>query len=816
MGRGIQNVAALAPGLSTNTPNGGQVTIAGNFAYDNVFLLDGVDIDDNLFGSPNTVYIEEAIEETQVLTSGISAEYGRFGGGVINAVTKHGGNAFSGSFRTNLTNPSWRDETPIEVSKGITRQSHLNKSFEATLGGPFVKDKLWFFAAGRSEKSNTQQTLPETADQFTATRDQTRGELKLTGAINPNHTVSATYTRQDTKDHRETFGFSIDPVTTVIDTKTPNDLFVMNYNGALRSNLFAEVQFSQKKFRFEDFGGTSKDILQSPFIAQSVLAHYNAPYFDATDPEDRNNRQLAASLSYFLSTRDLGKHDIKVGFENFRSTRTGGNSQSSTDWVFYTDYLTDDSGKPVRDSGGHIIPLFIPGVSILQNWQAVRGAEVNLTTNSAYANDRWTLNNHWSFNLGVRAEWATGDATGGIKPVDASRIVPRLSAAYDFMGNGQYRLEGTYSHYAGKYSESQFANNTNVGNPDSIYYIYTGPAGQGVGFAPGFVPANYGVIATGTFPTANVFYDKDIKSPVTKEWTAAFGTQLGHNGFFKAIYTSRKVNDFVQVFVTQATGSTDVKKGTQDFGTFSNRLWANSNDGLREYQGLQFQFGYRVNSHWRVDGHYTLQIKNDGNQEGEGQNTPGAPSLFPGYYPEIFNEARGYPIGHLNPYEQHRVRAWTTYNVGLGKAGSLDASVLYAFDSGQAFSLASSGVPLTSIQKAIGSALYPDLPGTQTVFYSAGRGSENYQDAHIFNVALNYAVPIYRSAKPWVKLEVRNVFDSTPLISFNTTVRPDPSSPKDALGLPTGFVKGTSFGKGTSTGNYATPREYFVSFGFRF
>src|SRR5262249_15483642 len=113
--RTVFGVTTLAPGLTTNTPNANQVTISGSFAFDNVFLIDGVDVNDNLFGSANNLFIEDAMEETQVLTSGISAEYGRFSGGVINVVTKRGGNQFTGSFRVNFANPSWRDETPFET-----------------------------------------------------------------------------------------------------------------------------------------------------------------------------------------------------------------------------------------------------------------------------------------------------------------------------------------------------------------------------------------------------------------------------------------------------------------------------------------------------------------------------------------------------------------------------------------------------------------------------------------------------------------------------------------------------------------------------
>src|SRR5690606_29824444 len=88
VGRTPARVAELAPGLTDNAPQAGQVTISGAFGYDNVFMIDGVDVTDNIFGYANDVFIEDAIEEVQVLTSGIAAEYGRFSGGVVNLITK--------------------------------------------------------------------------------------------------------------------------------------------------------------------------------------------------------------------------------------------------------------------------------------------------------------------------------------------------------------------------------------------------------------------------------------------------------------------------------------------------------------------------------------------------------------------------------------------------------------------------------------------------------------------------------------------------------------------------------------------------------
>ena len=136
--------------MTENSPSINQVVINGAFAFDNIFMINGVDVNDNLRAQPQNLYVEDAIQETQVLTSGISAEYGRFTGGVINAVTKSGGNTFSGSYRLNFVNPAWTVRTPIETSNRLDKLSGIH---EATLGGPIMQDRLWFFGSGRYENT---------------------------------------------------------------------------------------------------------------------------------------------------------------------------------------------------------------------------------------------------------------------------------------------------------------------------------------------------------------------------------------------------------------------------------------------------------------------------------------------------------------------------------------------------------------------------------------------------------------------------------------------------------------------------------------
>lgn len=815
-GRTLAAIAELAPGLTNNTPNAGQVTISGSFAYDNVFLVNGVDVNDNLYGNPNNLFIEDAVEETQVLTSGISAEYGRFSGGVINTITKSGGNDFSGSFRTDFTNSSWRDETPFQKSKDQSNTAKTNFDYQATLGGPILKDRLWFFAAGRMADRTTTQTFQETGIGYDQLDNNKRLEAKLTGSLNQNHRLQASYLYNESEQTQPSMSISIDPAT--LYTRTlPNSLIVANYHGILSPSLFLEAQYSQKKFQFKDAGGSSPVISDSPIISLTDVLHYNAPYWDATDPEDRDNKQFTANLSYFLSTARGGTHDLKAGFEHYKSTRTGGNSQSATNFVFDADYAVGEDGKPLFDSGERMIPIFEPGATLIENWLAVRGAQVDTRTLSVFANDKWAVNKHLSMNLGVRYEQVRGDATGGISTVDTDTIVPRLALSYDVTGDGQYRFDATYAHYAGKYSESQFANNTNVGNPSLVMGVYTGPPGQGVGFSSGFDPANYETFY-GLFPTANVFMEKGLHSPVAKEFTLAGGTRLGEDGNAKLIYTWRRMTGFVEDFIDTTTGQTNVTRDGVDFGTYDNVVYRNSDRPLRDYQAFQLQAQYRFTHHFGLEGHYTLQLKDDGNFEGEGINTPGV-SSYVGDYPEIFNEARHYPTGRLNDFQRHKVRVWTNVDFDIGRSGRIGhvgLGAMWRYNSALSYSLAATRVPLSDIQVANAEAQgYLSFPNDQTLFFGE-RGRGTFNGSHLFDLALNYDIPVYKSARPYVKLEARNVFNNDVLILHNTTISADRSGPVDALGLPTQYVEGANFGKGTSDTHYPIPREFRFSLGFRF
>ena len=133
-------------------------------------------------------------------------------------------------------------------------------------------------------------------------------------------------------------------------------------------------------------------------------------------------------------------------------------------------------------------------------------------------------------SLGTRFEAVRSDATGDITTVDTTSLVPRLGAACDLRGDGSTTLLGSYGHYSGRYNQVQFSANTSVSNPSEVDYVYSGPAGEGSDFAPGFDIANYRQAVFANFPTANVAMRDGIQSPIVRELTLGVDRTLGQRG----------------------------------------------------------------------------------------------------------------------------------------------------------------------------------------------------------------------------------------------------------------------------------------------
>jgi hypothetical protein len=180
-------------------------------------------------------------------------------------------------------------------------------------------------------------------------------------------------------------------------------------------------------------------------------------------------------------------------------------------------------------------------------------------------------------------------------------------------------------------------------------------------------------------------------------------------------YIWRDTQSIIEDFISLSNGVTTIVENGFEVGTFTNKIYRNTDIANRAYQALEFQGRQSVSNRWTLNGSYTLQLTNDGNYEGEATNQPGVPSQI-GDYPEIFNSARHFPDGHLFNFQRHKLVLWTVYNAPLGRFGDASISGLWRVNSGTTYSLAATGQRLTAIQTSMLSAAgYPDAPTNQTL-----------------------------------------------------------------------------------------------------
>src|SRR5262249_43124915 len=152
-------------------------------------------------------------------------------------------------------------------------------------------------------------------------------------------------------------------------------------------------------------------------------------------------------------------------------------------------------------------------------------------------------------------------------------------------------------------------------------------------------------------PLQNVRSVTDTKTPLTHEFNVSYASNLNQGrGFAEAGYVARFTHNMIEDFQTLDGGFTDVVVNGFDAGLFTNVVYQNTDLANREYQGLTFHTRYIVKTNWTVNGHYTVQLRNDGNYEGEGTNQPGRPTLI-GNYPEATSAARNYPDGRLQTFQ---------------------------------------------------------------------------------------------------------------------------------------------------------------------
>ncbi|MFV2071993.1 MAG: carboxypeptidase regulatory-like domain-containing protein [Thermoanaerobaculales bacterium] len=835
VGRTLQAAVGLAAGTSATGP-GGNTTISGAQSYENLYTLNGVVMNENVRGQPFNMYIEDAVLETTTMTSNMSAEYGRFAGGVVNMVTKSGGNQFSGSFRSNFSNESWEGETPLTTDQA----DETNTTFEATFGGYIMRDKLWFFLAGRSrDLSETDQLVtpgqPEAGVSYPTSDTEDRYEGKLTWALNPSHRLMASYMKIDRTQTNNPFFTPADTLHIVPSRELPLDAYSFTYNGVLSDSFFLEGLYSKREFTFVGGGGDDSRLGATPIWEPRNGVAFNAPIFcnssarpECTD-EMRNNENIYAKGSWFVNGG--GTHDIVVGLDRFDDIRQADNWQSASGYIYYSLVNSDYSepGNPlvrIAPGGGFII-----WGEVLQPSQGDK-----FTTNSAFVNDTWRLSNRWTVNLGLRYDQNKGTDQSGTAVVDDSRISPRLSASWDVMGDGKLILNAGANRYVTSIANTIGDSGSLGGQPTWAGFLYVGP--EIIAGTPEY-PTNFDAMTAMFDWFLNVYggptntdwafwYDMPglspkistgLSSPYGDEFTLGASYRLGTRGVLRADLVRREYGSF---YASEIVPNRSVQiPNTESY--IDQALYVNYDAGLtRKYSALQTRFDYRIGSRWSFGATYTYS-KAEGNFNGETGGSGPVPSGILEYQ-EYKESSWNTPNGWLSIDQRHKFRGWVVWDVIASTHHNLSVSLLQSFWSGSPYSATGDvdTVPVVGDPDSFG---YAGNPGYQTYFFSK-RGEFRWDDVTSTDLAINYSFFINIGGgqlEIFLQPEVLNVFNESAVIDGNTSVDDatnsgmatfDPFSETPVEG--TNWAKGDEFGNPEGPNDYQRPRTFRFSVGIRF
>ena len=863
--RTLLGTTGLAPGVTSNGP-GGATQISGSFAYDNLFLVNGVAVNENLRGQPHNLFIEDAIQETTVFSGGaISAEYGRFTGGVVSAITKSGGNEFSGTFRDSLTNDKWSSKSaevwrntsagPVQIATA-TPADKINSVYEATFGGHILRDRLWFFLAGRDQNTSNQRSFSRSSSTFSQANESFRYEGKLTGQLGRKHTLVGSYMDASTKgtNNCQFGGLCLDATALDPVVENPNSFLTAQYNGIFGASLLLEGNYANKKFSFEGFGGDNADrILGTPVRDYGPTGQgegFNAPQFNGLEPENRDSEQMGLKATYFLGTKSVGTHTLVGGLDNWSEKRKLNNNQSASDFIVYLGNV-----EPTRDANGNVTAISIVAGDGIGYWPVLQSSKgSDSKTYSAFINDKWDLNQHFSFNLGARYDKLDSVDSAGNTVADDSEISPRVGVNYDVFADGRVSAKATYGKYVARLADSIAGGTSVAGTPALFYYNYNGPD-------IGPMPVHDALRALFSWFDSLGGYqgiqDPDIltfvrvpgatqrlaggtlQSPAVDEWTLGVGTQL-KNGYVRLDYINRDWSNFYTVQQDQQTGKVVANTATGQMADL--QLVYNSDLYERTYQAIQVQGQYRLFNRLSAGGNYTWSELR-GNIEGETTGSgPVSDTAFT--YPEYQGYAQRAPIGYLLGDQTHKLRGWLTYALPTA-FGEFNFSVLQRFDSGTPYSAIGTIDTRPYASAQLNGYQYAQTPLGVTYYFS-DRGEFRWDDVTATDLTVHYELPILATkVRLFAEGDLINAFneqaviggDTSVLTAINSTCRqttganagqkcaafnPFTETPVEGVhwqrgplfGRPTTTATNASAANGTAS--YQLPRTYRFSVGLRF
>lgn len=523
------DIVNLAPGIIDNVAYGASQNTG--IAY----TMDGVNVADPEAGSAWVFSDHNVIEEAKVMGIGLPAEYGNFTGVIFNLVTKSGGNEFSGHFEFNfqgyradssfwqaINNGAYVDDFP-ELTSPSSKLMDIN----GHVGGPIIKDKLWFYTGGQFYRTQERPTgFPEDVDY-----KQPRFFAKLTTQLDPSLSMSGVFQATAYQGKNRGSGATISPEACV-DQDSPDWLASFSMTKIISQSTFFDLKVNYFKGKY----------YLDPEVGFDTYAHYDlgenwwhesAGYFYYAD---RQRFGANASLTHYTEDFITGTHDFKFGVEVERSmarsqygfTGTGGELGNNIQYYDLFGY-----GPYGYLYSGNYLAYQYEGYDTNTRYTRVE----------AFAQDSWQITDRLNLSIGVRF----GQNWGQVKDIDgnvfkSNHIDPRIGFTYDILGDKSTILKAHYGHF----SEAMLTIYHDKMNPIQNYKDFKGYY---------FIPDdNDPATNTGTWydwwaiPHDPVTMNSEIKHPYMAQFTVSLERELFKDTSMSLTYINRKWNNLIGAY----------------------------------------------------------------------------------------------------------------------------------------------------------------------------------------------------------------------------------------------------------------------------
>lgn len=599
-----QLVAGVGPG---NSPSS-----RGGLSRWGKFYVDGMDTTDVSDGSITATMNYYAVENFEVITGGLDAQYNALGM-VENVVTKTGSNKFTYD-ATLILSPSWSNAKAQYASdQGVATGNYTQNNtpqaattFYSPLvafGGPIIKDKLWFYASGQWNFSHKETPLTLNGLQENRPKDtQTKlARLKLTW--------------QPTDKDRLSLAVNVDnnTITNNISSSTTSPeaesrinrggyFLIANYDHNFTDNVLFQLQ-TGTTYKKAYFGPQNDDL-------------------DSVSHADRNNNFFTTGAPGSLSSTLAGNYSTenkwRFQFDPTVLVKAGPHQLKGGVQLGYLSgsLNTGTSGNARYDDLGGVCnpddPTTFAYCNRRTNYYNLNGDLGSITTSAsvlqigAFAQDRWTINRYLTVIAGLRADVGRMYASDNTFITNLVGIGPRLSATYDITGDRKTLLKAHYgrSNEVGDVFIAQHA------NPDIVQVTsqFVPADGRFADCTPGNIDPKYCTSAGGA---NGRYFDKTHTPPSVDEVSLGLHREVSEGAVVGADLTYRRYNNmWVDEEVNQlwdATGTRVV--GYVDGTPHSVVRIRNPADAWRDYKGIDLWAQGKLGG-WDLLASYTLAFSN--------------------------------------------------------------------------------------------------------------------------------------------------------------------------------------------------------------